>query len=107
MDGRDIGTVIAPDATAKLFVDAAPEVRAHRRWLELKGMGIVRDEGELLNEIKARDHADRTRAISPLKQAVDASLLDTSALGIEPAFAAALALVSTKVESALKDRHRG
>ena len=107
MDGRDIGTVIAPNATAKLFVDAAPEVRAHRRWLELKGMGINRDEGDLLNEIKARDHADRTRAISPLKQAVDASLLDTTSLAIEPAFAAALDLVSAKVESALKDRQRG
>jgi cytidylate kinase len=107
MDGRDIGTIIAPDATAKLFVDAAPEVRAHRRWLELKGMGINRDEGELLNEIRARDHTDRTRAISPLKQAVDAALLDTTALAIEPAFAAALDLVSAKVESALKDRQRG
>ncbi|MBL6853111.1 MAG: (d)CMP kinase [Alphaproteobacteria bacterium] len=107
MDGRDIGTVIAPNATAKLFVDAAPEVRAHRRWLELRGMGINRDEGELLNEIRARDHADRTRTISPLKQAFDAALLDTTSLGIEPAFAAALHLVSAKVESALKDRQRG
>jgi cytidylate kinase len=107
MDGRDIGTVIAPDATAKLFVDAEAQVRAHRRWLELQSMGIVRNEAELLAEIVARDHADRTRAVSPLKQAPDASLLDTTSLGIEPAFAAALALVSLKVESALKDRHRG
>lgn len=107
MDGRDIGTVIAPAATAKLFVDAAPKVRAHRRWLELKTLGISRDEAGLLAEILARDHADRTRAVSPLKQAADAALLDTSDLGIEPAFAAALALVSPKVESALKDRHRG
>ncbi len=107
MDGRDIGTVIAPDATAKLFVDADPEVRAHRRWLELKTLGISRDEAGLLAEILARDHADRTRAVSPLKQAPDAALLDTSNLGIEPAFAAALALVSAKIERALKDRHRG
>jgi cytidylate kinase len=107
VDGRDIGTVIAPDATAKLFVDAAPEVRAHRRWLELQGMGIARDEAELLAEIVARDHADRSRAVSPLRQADDAVLLDTSDLGIEPAFAAALALVEPKVESALKARHRG
>jgi cytidylate kinase len=107
MDGRDIGTVIAPTATAKLFVDADPAVRAHRRWLELKTLGISRDEAGLLAEILARDHADRTRAVSPLKQAADAALLDTSDLGIEPAFAAALALVSPKVESALKDRHRG
>jgi cytidylate kinase len=107
MDGRDIGTVIAPSATAKLFVDAAPEVRAHRRWLELAGMGIKRDEAELLAEIKARDHADRTRAVSPLKQAADADLLDTTSLGIEPAFAAALALVQPRIDSALKALPRG
>lgn len=107
MDGRDIGTVIAPDATAKLFIDARPEVRAHRRWLELKSLGISREEADLLAEIIARDHADRTRAVSPLMQASDASLLDTSTLGIDAAFAAALALVEPKVTRALKARHRG
>ena len=107
MDGRDIGTVIAPNATAKLFVDATPEVRARRRWLELKGLGIARGEAELLAEIVARDRADSTRAVSPLKQASDASLLDTTFLDIERAFAAALALVEPKVSSALKDRPRG
>lgn len=107
MDGRDIGTVIAPNATAKLFVDAKPEVRAHRRRLELKSLGIDREEAELLAEIIARDHADRTRAISPLKQAPDAFLLDTSTLGIDAAFAAALTLVEPKVSSALKASHRG
>jgi cytidylate kinase len=107
MDGRDIGTVIAPSAAAKLFIDAKPEVRAHRRWLELKSLGIDRKEAELLAEIIARDHADRTRAISPLKPAPDASLLDTSALGIDAAFAAALALVELKVTSALKAGPRG
>jgi cytidylate kinase len=107
MDGRDIGTVIAPAATAKLFVDARPEVRAHRRCLELKSLGIEREEADLLAEIIARDHADRTRAISPLKQAEDASLLDTSTLGIDAAFAAALALVEPRVRSALKAGHRG
>ena len=107
MDGRDIGTVIAPRATAKLFIDAEPEVRAHRRRLELQGLGIERDESELLAEIVARDYADRTRAVSPLRRASDASLLDTSALGIDAAFAAALALVKPKVESALKASHRG
>ena len=107
MDGRDIGTVIAPFATAKLYIDARPELRAHRRWLELGGMGIARDEADLLRELMARDAADKTRPISPLRQAPDATLLDTSDLGIEPAFAAALALVSPKVESALKDRQRG
>jgi len=107
MDGRDIGTVIAPSANAKLFVDGKPEIRANRRWLELKSLGIERKEAELLAEIIARDHADRTRAISPLKQAPDASLLDTSTLGIDAAFAAALALVEPKVTSALKAGHRG
>jgi len=107
MDGRDIGTVIAPNATAKLFVDADPKVRAHRRLLELETMGIVRDEADLLREILARDTADRSRPISPMVQAKDADLLDTSALSIDAAFAAALALVSPKIEAALKDRHRG
>ena len=107
MDGRDIGSVIAPDATAKLYVDARPEIRAHRRWQELQAMGIVRDEGDLLRELVGRDLADKTRAVSPLIQAPGASLLDTSDLGIDAAFAAALTLVSPKVEGALKDRHRG
>jgi cytidylate kinase len=107
MDGRDIGTVICPEATAKLYIDARPELRAHRRWLELKSMGIVRQEAELLAELNARDAADRSRPISPLALAPDAILLDTSDLGIDAAFAAALALVSPKVEGALKDRHRG
>lgn len=107
MDGRDIGTVICPEATAKLYVDARPELRAHRRWLELKGMGIERDEPGLLAELNARDAADKSRPISPLVQAPDAVLLDTSDLGIDAAFAAALALVSPRIEGALKDRHRG
>jgi cytidylate kinase len=107
MDGRDIGTVICPDAAAKLYIDARPALRAHRRWLELKGMGIVRDEQGLLAELNARDAADKSRPISPLRQALDAVLLDTSDLGIDAAFAAALALVSPRVEGALKDRHRG
>jgi len=107
MDGRDIGTVICPSATAKLYVDARPEVRARRRWAELKAMGIRRGEGDLLKELNARDAADKSRPISPLIQAPDAVLLDTSNLGIDAAFAAALALVSAKVEGALKDRPRG
>jgi len=107
MDGRDIGTVICPEATAKLYIDARPELRAHRRWLELKSMGIARQEAELLAELNARDAADKSRPISPLRLAPDAVLLDTSDLGIDAAFAAALALVSPKVEGALKDRHRG
>jgi cytidylate kinase len=107
IDGRDIGTVVCPDATAKLFVDARPELRAHRRWLELKGLGIARDEAELLAELIARDEADRNRPISPMKPAPDALLLDTSDLSIDAAFAAALSLVQAKVEDALKARPRG
>jgi cytidylate kinase len=111
MDGRDIGTVICPTATAKLYVDARPEIRARRRWTELKNMGFRRGEQDVLAELNARDAADKSRPISPLIQAHDADLLDTSDLGIDAAFAAALALVSPKVakvlESALKDRQRG
>ncbi|HEX7725956.1 MAG TPA: (d)CMP kinase [Rhizomicrobium sp.] len=106
IDGRDIGTVVCPDATAKLFVDAGPEVRAHRRWLELKGYGQAPDEAQILKEIRERDERDTNRAISPQKPAADAALLDTSQLGIDAAFAAALALVQPKIE-ALRARPRG
>ena len=107
MDGRDIGTVICPTATAKLFIDARPELRARRRWEELKSLGILRVEAEILAELNARDAADKSRPISPLKQAPDADLLDTSDLDIDAAFAAALVLVRPKIEKALKARHRG
>jgi cytidylate kinase len=111
MDGRDIGTVICPTAAAKLYIDAGLEVRARRRWAELKAMGIRRAEQDVVAELAARDAADKSRPVSPLRQAPDADLLDTSDLGIDAAFAAALALVTPKVakvlESALKDRHRG
>jgi cytidylate kinase len=107
MDGRDIGTVICPEAIAKLYVDARLDVRARRRWSELKAMGIRRAEQDVVAELEARDAADKSRPVSPLKQAPDADLLDTSNLGIDAAFAAALALVSARVEGALKDRHRG
>ncbi len=101
IDGRDIGTVIAPEAPAKLFIDAKPEIRARRRRLELASHGIVRDEAEILSELLARDAADRSRPISPLREAPDAMLLDTSDLGIDAAFAAALALVDPKIRPKL------
>lgn len=107
IDGRDIGTVICPEATAKLFIDARPEIRAHRRWKELTGLGIAREESHILEELIARDQADRSRPISPMKPAADAALLDTSDLDIDAAFAAALALVNPKVEAALKAKPRG
>ncbi len=107
IDGRDIGTVICPEATAKLFVDAAPEIRANRRWRELQALGIARAEHDILEELIARDHADRNRPISPMKPAPDAALLDTSDLDIDAAFAAALALVNPKIEAVLRALPRG
>jgi CMP/dCMP kinase len=107
IDGRDIGTVVCPDATAKLFVDARPEIRAHRRWLELSAAGNAPEESAILAEIVARDARDRSRPVAPLRPATDARLLDTSDLAIDAAFAAALALVKPSVENALKARQGG
>ena len=107
IDGRDIGTVVCPDATAKLFVDARPEIRAHRRWLELNAAGNTPAESAILAEIVARDARDRSRPVAPLRPATDARLLDTSDLDIDAAFAAALALVKPGVENALKARQGG
>lgn len=96
MDGRDIGTVIFPDAPVKLFVTASPEARARRRHAELAARGVVRDLAEVEAEMRARDAQDAARAAAPMKPAPDALLLDTTALGIEEAFAAALALVRAR-----------
>lgn len=106
IDGRDIGTVVCPDAQAKLFVDAAAEVRAHRRWLELKTRGDSPDEAAILKDIKERDARDRNRAIAPLRPATDATLLETTHLDIDAAFEAALALVKSRLEG-LRARPRG
>jgi CMP/dCMP kinase len=108
IDGRDIGTIVCPDATAKLFVDASPEVRAHRRWLELSDGGDdAPPEAAVLADIQARDERDRNRPVAPLKAAPDARLLDTSDLDIDAALAAALALVKPSVENALKALAKG
>lgn len=93
LDGRDIGTVVCPDAPAKLFVTASPEVRAHRRWLELKNSGSEATEAQVLEDIEERDRRDAGRATSPMKPAADAHLLDTSDLSIEAAFGAAVAII--------------
>ena len=93
LDGRDIGTVIAPHAQAKLFVTASPEVRAQRRFAELMGHGLAVVYEHVLADIHARDARDSGRGIAPLRQADDAVLLDTSDLGVEAAVAAAIALV--------------
>ena len=110
IDGRDIGTVICPGATAKLFIDARPEVRALRRWRELQQTntaGSLPDLETIKADLLARDRRDRSRVTAPLRQAGDAILLDTSDLDIEAAFAKALALINDKVETALAARHRG
>lgn len=82
MDGRDIGTVVLPDATVKIFLTATAEVRAKRRTDELLAKGQKADFGQTLKDIKQRDRQDSTRPIAPLKQAEDAVLLDTSELDI-------------------------
>jgi cytidylate kinase len=107
IDGRDIGTVVCPEATAKLYVDAKPEARAHRRWMELTSLGQTPDEATVLADIHTRDARDSARAVAPLKAAIDADLLDTTNLDIDAAFAVALALVKPKVEEALEARPRG
>jgi cytidylate kinase len=93
LDGRDIGTVICPDADVKIFITASPEARARRRFLELKSQGQTVSEADILADIRRRDERDRTRAIAPLTPAADALSLDTTHLDIEGAFRAALALV--------------
>ena len=93
LDGRDIGTVICPDADVKIFVIAAPEVRARRRAAELRASGQAADEAGILEDIRRRDERDRNRAVAPLKAAADAIELDTSNLDIEGAVAAAVRVV--------------
>lgn len=97
LDGRDIGTVIAPEAQAKLFVTAAPEVRARRRFLELTTAGREVSEERVLADIIARDARDMGRADAPLQQAADADLLDTSNLDIAAAVQKAVELVSRRL----------
>ena len=93
LDGRDIGTVICPEADVKFFVDAAPEIRAGRRAVELRDKGESVDEAAILADILRRDARDRTRAVAPLVKAADAHLLDTTHLDIDAAFRAAVAIV--------------
>jgi cytidylate kinase len=97
LDGRDIGTVIAPGADVKLFVSASPEVRAQRRLRELAARGMPAHYEEVLADIRARDERDSTREVAPLKPAVDAILLDTSDLDVGAAIAAAVRLVEERL----------
>ena len=97
LDGRDIGTVIAPNATAKLFVTASPEVRARRRVAELLSRGMPAHLEDVLVDIRSRDARDANREAAPLVQAADADLLDTSGMDIDEAIAAAIELVERKL----------
>ncbi|MFZ0424227.1 MAG: (d)CMP kinase [Xanthobacteraceae bacterium] len=93
LDGRDIGTVIAPGADVKLFVVATPEVRASRRTRELRARGETAEEADVLADLLRRDERDSRRTAAPLKAAPDAHLLDTTHLGIDAAFRAAVAII--------------
>ena len=100
LDGRDIGTVICPDADVKLFVTAAPEERARRRYRELCEAGKGISEAEVLADIKRRDQRDEHRAAAPLVRAEDAALLDTTNLDIDAAFKAAIDLIDAAMRPA-------
>jgi cytidylate kinase len=96
LDGRDIGTVICPDAAVKLFVTASPEARAERRYQELRARGVDTIKPRVLAEMAERDRRDSERAAAPLKAAPDAWLLDTTEMDADAAFAAALAFIEGK-----------
>ena len=93
LDGRDIGTIVCPDADVKLFVTASPEVRARRRMEELVRNGEAARFEDVLRWLRERDHRDETRPVAPLKRAGDAHLLDTSDLDIEATFQAAVSII--------------
>ena len=93
MDGRDIGTVVLPNAAVKVFLTASPEVRAKRRFLELAQRGMPRPYDEVLAELVKRDYDDSHRAAAPLRQAEDAVLLDTSEMNFEQSVAALLRII--------------
>ena len=96
MDGRDIGTVVLPDATVKIFLTATPEARATRRWKEYQAKGIDTPYEEVLADVKQRDYQDTHRAAAPLKQAEDAVLLDTSELDFEQSLAAMKKIIAER-----------
>jgi CMP/dCMP kinase len=100
LDGRDIGTVICPDADVKLFVTAAAEERARRRYRELLAAGVAVIEADVLADIRRRDERDKNRAAAPLIRAKDAVLLDTTNLDIDAAFKAAIELIDAAMSQA-------
>ena len=97
MDGRDIGTVVLPDATVKSFLTASPEARATRRWKVDQAKGIDTPYEEVLADVKQRDYQDTHRAAAPLKQAEDAVLLDTSELDFEQSLDAMKQIIAQKI----------
>jgi CMP/dCMP kinase len=99
LDGRDIGTVIFPDAAAKLFVTASPAERARRRWLELRAKGADPKLETVEREMRERDARDTARAAAPLKPADDAVVIDTSDMDAETAFRTALAIVRSRLDA--------
>ena len=99
LDGRDIGTVVCPDAPVKLYVTASPEVRARRRFDEIIANGGTADFEAIFTDVKTRDERDMGRADSPLKPAQDALLLDTSEMSIEAAFLAAKSIIDERLNS--------
>ena len=99
MDGRDIGTVVLPDADLKIFLTASAEVRAHRRYLELQQRGSAASYAEVLRDIEYRDQQDSTRTAAPLKPAPDAVFIDSSRLGFDETVEAAAKLICEKLEA--------
>ena len=99
MDGRDIGTVVLPDADVKIFLTASPEARAHRRCRELEQRGTPESYEKVLEEIQQRDYNDTHRAVAPLRQAEDAVLLDTTAMNFEESRQALLELIRGRAEA--------
>ena len=98
MDGRDIGTVVLPQADVKIFLTAAAESRARRRLLELEQRGQSADFETILRDIMQRDEQDRSRPIAPLRQAEDAVLLDTTNLNLEESLQAMLSIIKEKID---------
>ena len=103
LDGRDIGSVICPDARVKFFITATPQTRARRRYLELKAQGSALSEAAILADILERDQRDANRKDAPLMRAEGAHLLDTTDLSIEAAFAAACAIIDDQLDQSAVD----
>lgn len=97
MDGRDIGTVVLPDAPIKIYLTAAPEARAHRRWLELVEKGESVTEEEVLRDVIQRDYNDTHRDVAPLRQAEDAVLADTSELNLEESYELLMSIIQERM----------